>query len=177
MLSSRKVDYIFLQGSARFGMFSSWLTKSMLVSKDINLTKVILKIDGDMIKKPEKPRYLGQTITSNWKLDDDILKIIEIPRDAFNSMLKTITARHLSMKRRNIIMKNICVVDPFMWIWKVDNSDKKYSTIAIIWNILLKLSEPFSTRPSDRDQIWHACADRDETGSHLNKIDPPHPRG
>ena len=31
-----------------------------------------------------------------------------------------------------------------------------------------------STRPSGRAQIWHACADRDETGSHL-KIDPPHP--
>ncbi len=24
----------------------------------------------------------------------------------------------------------------------------------------------FSTRPSDRAQIWHACVDRDETGSH-----------
>ena len=42
-------------------------------------------------------------------------------------------------------------------------------------HLLLKLSETFSTRPSDREQIWHACADRDETGSHLNKIYPPHP--
>ena len=31
----------------------------------------------------------------------------------------------------------------------------------------------FSTRPSEHDQIWHACADRDETGSHLKKMDPP----
>ena len=35
----------------------------------------------------------------------------------------------------------------------------------------------FSTRPSDRAQIWHACADRDETGSHQKKIDQPHSRG
>ena len=35
----------------------------------------------------------------------------------------------------------------------------------------------FGTRPSDRAQIWHACADR---YSHLKKtknFDPPHPRG
>ena len=34
----------------------------------------------------------------------------------------------------------------------------------------------FSTRPSDRAQIWHACADRDETGSHLKQSwpTPPH---
>ena len=29
-----------------------------------------------------------------------------------------------------------------------------------------KFKTLFLTRPSDRAQIWHACADRDETGSH-----------
>ena len=43
-------------------------------------------------------------------------------------------------------------------------------------NILIHESEPFSTRPSDRDQIWHACADRDDTGSHLKKLPTP-PQG
>ena len=33
------------------------------------------------------------------------MKRIEIARGAFNSMLKTITARHISMKTRNIIIK------------------------------------------------------------------------
>ena len=33
----------------------------------------------------------------------------------------------------------------------------------------------FSTRTSDRGQMWHSCADRDETGSHLKQFDPPHP--
>ena len=49
--------------------------------------------------------YLGQTITSNGKCDDKILKIIEIARDAFNSMLTTITSRHIRMKTRKIIIK------------------------------------------------------------------------
>ena len=35
----------------------------------------------------------------------------------------------------------------------------------------------FWTRPSDRDQFWHACADRNGTGSHLNKIDHLTPGG
>ena len=49
--------------------------------------------------------YLGQTITSNGKCDDDILKKFEIAtRGAFNSMLKIITARHISMNTRKIIM-------------------------------------------------------------------------
>ena len=43
--------------------------------------------------------------------------------------------------------------------------------------LLINLSEPFSTRPSDRAQIWHACADRDETGSHQKKLTNPTPEG
>ena len=35
----------------------------------------------------------------------------------------------------------------------------------------------FSTRPSDRAQIWHACVDRDETGSHQKKLTNPTPEG
>ena len=40
-----------------------------------------------------------------------------------------------------------------------------------------KFKTLFSTRPSDRAQIWHACADRDETGSHPKKNYPTHPKG
>ena len=57
--------------------------------------KVSLKIDGDIIKQIDNYTYVGQTITSNGKRDDDILTIIDIARGAFNSMLKTITARHI----------------------------------------------------------------------------------
>ena len=80
-------------------------TKTMLVSKDVTSTKVSVKIDGDIIKQTDNYTYLGQTITSNGKCDDEILKRIEIARGAFNSMLKTITARHISMKTRKRIIK------------------------------------------------------------------------
>ena len=33
------------------------------------------------------------------------------------------------------------------------------------------------TRPSDRDQIWHACAGRYGTGSHLKQLTHPTPGG
>ena len=82
-------------------------TNTMLVSKDVTLTKVSLKMDGDIIKQTDNYTYSGQTITSNGKCDDEILKIIEIARGAFNSMLKTITARHISMKTRKRIIKPI----------------------------------------------------------------------
>ena len=88
-------------------------TKTMLVSKDATLTKVSLKIDGDIIKQTDNYTYLGQTITSNGKCNDEILKRIEIARGAFNSMLKSITARHISMKTRKRIIK-ACVVDAFI---------------------------------------------------------------
>ena len=84
-------------------------TKTMLVSKDVTSTKVSVKIDGDIIKQPDKYTYLGQTITLNGKCDDEILKIIEIARGTFNWMLKTITARHISMKtRQRSIKKHMC---------------------------------------------------------------------
>ena len=80
-------------------------TKTILVSKDVTSTKVSVKIDGDIITQTDKYTYLGQTVTSNGKCDDEILKRIEIARGAFNSMLKTITARHISMKTRKRIIK------------------------------------------------------------------------
>ena len=63
--------------------------------RDVTSTKVSVKIDGDIIKQTDNYTYLGQTITSNGKYDDEILKRIEISRSAFNSMLKTVTARHI----------------------------------------------------------------------------------
>ena len=77
----------------------------MLVSKDVTSTKVSVKIDGDIITQTDKYTYLGQTLTSNGKCDDEILKIIEIARGAFNSMLKTLTARHISKETRKRIIK------------------------------------------------------------------------
>ena len=74
-----------------------------------------MNIDGDIIKQTDNYTCLGQTITSNGKCDDEILKKIEIARGAFNSMLKTITARHMSMKtRKRIIKAYVCVVDNFI---------------------------------------------------------------
>ena len=43
--------------------------------------------------------------------------------------------------------------------------------------LLINLSDPFLTQPSDRAQIWHACADRDDTGSHQKKLTNPTPEG
>ncbi len=80
-------------------------TKTMLVSKDVTSTKVSVRIVGDIIKQTDNYTYLGQTITSNGKCDDEILKRIEIARGAFNLMLKTITARHIIMKTRKRILK------------------------------------------------------------------------
>ena len=69
----------------RFDMkMNAKTTKTILVSKDVTLTKVSVKIDGDIIKQTDNYTYLGQTITSNGKCDEDILKRIEIARGAFN---------------------------------------------------------------------------------------------
>ena len=53
-------------------------TKTMLVSKDVTSTKISVKIDGDIIKQTDNYTYLGQSITSNGKCVDEILKIIKI---------------------------------------------------------------------------------------------------
>ena len=58
-----------------------------------------------IFKVTDNYNYMRQTITSNGKCDDEILRIIEIERGAFNSMLKPITTQHISMKTRQIIIK------------------------------------------------------------------------
>ena len=45
-------------------------TNTMLVSKDVTLTKVVLKIDSDIITQTENDTHVGQTITSSEKCDD-----------------------------------------------------------------------------------------------------------
>ena len=52
------------------------IIKTMLVSEDETLTKVSLKIGGDIIKRIDNcmPHLLGQTITSNGKCDGEILR-------------------------------------------------------------------------------------------------------
>ena len=67
---------------------------------------VILKIDVDIITQIDKYTHLRQTITSDGKCDGVILKSIDVAIGSFNSMLKTITARHISMKTRNGIIKS-----------------------------------------------------------------------
>ena len=88
-------------------------TKTMLVSMDVTSINVIVKIDVDIIKQTDNYTYLGQTITSNGKCDDEFVKIIEIARGAFNSILKILTARH-KYENKKTNYKSICVVDTFI---------------------------------------------------------------
>ena len=73
-----------------------------------------MKIDGDIIKQTDNYTYLGQTITSNGKCDDEILKIIEMARGAFNSMLKTSNCSAHKYENKKTNYKSICVVDTFI---------------------------------------------------------------
>ena len=88
-------------------------TKTMLVSKDVTSINVIVKIDVDIIKQTDNYTHLGQTITSNGKCDDEFVKIIEIARGAFNSILKTNCSTH-TYENRKTNYKSICVVDTFI---------------------------------------------------------------
>ena len=88
-------------------------TKTMLVSMDVTSINVIVKIDVDIIKQTDNYTYLGQTITSNGKCDDEFVKIIEIARGAFNSILKILTSRH-KYENKKTNYKSICVVDTFI---------------------------------------------------------------
>ncbi len=79
----------------------------------------------------------GTNYNIKWKMWwwIDFVKIIEIARGAFNSILKTLTARHINMKTRKRIIKALCVVDTFIRMWNVDNNHLKYDKIAIVWNV------------------------------------------
>ena len=55
----------------------------------------------------------------------------------------------------------------------------KAAEIFVCLSACLSVCTPpfFSTRPSDRNQIWHTCSGRYGTHSELKKIDPAHPKG
>ena len=54
---------------------------------------------------------------------------------------------------------------------------KLQKSLSVCPPVCLSVPPPFfSTRPSDRNQIWHTCSGRYGTHSELKKIDPAHPR-
>ena len=91
-------------------------TKPILVSKDVTLTKVALKIDGDIIKPTDKYTYLGSTVSSKGKYDDDILKLLEIARGAllFCAENYNCTAHNYDNKNKYIIKAYHSLVNLFI---------------------------------------------------------------
>ena len=110
------------------------ITKTMLVSKDVGtLTNGSLKIDGDIIKQTDKYTYLGENITSKWKMwlwsIENNLNCKSIQFDVENYNCTT----HKYETRKIII--NACVVDTFIRMWNVDNNHQKHDKIAIVWKV------------------------------------------
>ena len=102
-------------------------TKTMLVSKVVTSTKVSVKIDGDIIKQTDNYTYLGQTITSNGKCDDEILnwnckRCIQFDVENINCSTHKYEKNYKVVAHYFINYKSICVVDTFIWMWNVDNT-------------------------------------------------------
>ena len=101
-----------------------------------------MKIDVDIIKQTDNYTYLGQTITSNGKCDDEIVKRIEIARGAFNSILKTITARHINMKTnyKSIYVWSILLYGCETWTMTTRNMTKLQSFDMWAYRKMMKIS-------------------------------------
>ena len=121
-------------------------------------------------QKSEKPnchKYI--TIKTNLKTYNTILK-----RSIRLAKIKLFYHSHFA-KYKNDAQKTWSLINSIYYI-KLQFSLSVYLSVCL--SVCLSVPPPLlSTRPSDRNQIWHTYSGRYGTHSQLKKIDPPHPRG
>ena len=80
-------------------------TKTMVVSRKVDIPQVNINIDGQVIEQVSHFMYLGQLITEDGKCDEEIKRRIGQARLAFNNMKGVLCCRRLSLTCRMRLIK------------------------------------------------------------------------
>ena len=90
----------------RYGMEMNVMkTKTMLISRSKQTSKINISIEGNPIEQVEKMVYLGHIITETGKSDTEIKQRIAITKSAFTSLYKMLTSREVSLDTRMRLTK------------------------------------------------------------------------
>ena len=80
-------------------------TKTMLISRSKQTSKINISLEGKPIEQFEKMAYLGHIITETGKSDTEIKRRIATAKSAFTSLYKVLTSREVSLDTRMRLSK------------------------------------------------------------------------
>ena len=80
-------------------------TKTMLITRSKQTSKIKISIEGKPIEQVEKMVYLGHIIIKTGKSDTEIKRRIAIAKSAFTSLYKVLTSREVSLDTRMRLSK------------------------------------------------------------------------
>ena len=135
----------------------------MGISKNKNSPVCNLKINGKSIKQAERFNYLGSTITSDGRCDEEIKKRISLSKQAFQKMSLVLKNRSISINTKARVLKcyvwSILLYGPECWT--ISKEMEKRLEATEMWFLKKILGVPWTNRESNESIMkrtkWKRC--------------------
>ena len=93
----------------------------MVASKKQETPNISISLDGTAIEQVQKMVYLGSITTEDGKNEVEIMRGIEIARNAFNNMKCALLSRNISINARMRLTKCYVLVKTSLWCKNMDH--------------------------------------------------------
>jgi hypothetical protein len=126
-------------------------TECMSISKNKSLPTCNVYINGEPIKQVNRFNYLGSTITSDGRCDEDIKKRIALSKQAFQKMSPVLKNRAISINTKTRVLK--CYVWSILLYgsecWTISKEMEKRLEATEMWFLRRMLSVPWTARETN----------------------------
>lgn len=126
-------------------------TECMSVSKNKNIPRCNVCINGEPIKQVNRFNYLGSIITSDGRCDEDIKKRIALSKQAFQKMNPILKNRTISINTKTRVLK--CYVWSILLYgsecWTISKEMEKRLEATEMWFLRRMLNVPWTARESN----------------------------
>ena len=100
-------------------------TKSMVFSRNKDIPKLKLLINGNEIEQVESFQYLGALVTEDGRCECELNRRIAVAKNNFSKMSRILTDHDMSLATKNSARPVLCMVDAALWLRDVViNADK-----------------------------------------------------
>ena len=116
----------------------------MVITKDEVPPRTNIRINNETIKQTDSFKYLGCTITSDGKCENEIRKRISMAKDAFGKIKKLVTNSKISMNLRRRFVKcfvwSVLLYGCETWTLKKADEERLQAAEMWFWRRMLKIS-------------------------------------
>ena len=160
----QRMTHVISKESLKMGLsFNAKKSECMSISKNKNPSPCKVHTDGDSMKQVERFNYLGFTITSNRRCDEEIKKRITFAKQAFQKMSPVLKNRAIAIHTKTRILK--CDVHSVLLCgskcWIINKEMEKRLEATEMWFLRRILGVLWTARESNKSVMrrikWNRC--------------------